>query len=85
MMYPTIHTNGTGRDMLMRGYLDARIAVLKAMNAIQRIEFNARDYYPQGPDAWPRARDEHSARLKRLHEIEMELLDIAMHIQDAGK
>ena len=48
MIYPTIHTNGTSPEMLRRGYEDARLAVVKAIQALDAIEFNARDYYPQG-------------------------------------
>ena len=54
---PTIHTNGTSRAELIKGYEDAYYAIDKAISALQAVEFNARDYYIQGPDAWPRARN----------------------------
>ena len=85
MMYPTIHLNGTGKQMLLDGYLDARRAVTEAQDKLAAVEFNGRDYYPQGPNAFEAARVEHEDRLRRLKAIADELLAIAMHIQDAEK
>lgn len=83
MILPTIHTNGTSPEMLRRGYEDARLAVEAAIRAMHAIEFNGRDYYPQGPDAWKRASREHGLRLDALACVCSELETLETHVQDA--
>lgn len=77
---PTIHLNGTSKQMLLDGYLAALRALKDAQEALSKIEFNARDYYVQGPDAWPAARDEMADQFGKLNEVEGYLTDIAIHI-----
>lgn len=77
---PTVHLNGTGKGMLMTGYSKARHGVMEAMEQIQQIEFNARDYYPQGDWAWDQACSEMKARLLSLQQVSDELLAIMEHI-----
>lgn len=79
---PTLHLNGTGYRMLMEGYSDARQAVLKTVEAVSKIEFNARDYYPQGDEAWRKASDEMKARYAALQGVADEFLAIMESIQD---
>lgn len=55
MILPTIHANGTPRQILEDGYLAAYSGVLKAMSTLAQVEINARDYYPQGDDAFSKA------------------------------
>jgi len=82
MIFPTIHSNGTSPEMLRRGYEDARVAVGKALEALEKIEFNARDYYPQGPGAWGTAAAEQSDRYQLLLRVKDDLEKLEMHIQD---
>ena len=84
MTLPTIHINGTSPEMLVEGYLEARRAVEAAKDAINKIEFNARDYYTQGGRAWDEAVKEHRARLNALQQVSEELLELAAHCQDAA-
>jgi hypothetical protein len=49
---PLIHLNGTSRNNLIDGYDKAAYALSDFENAFDAIEFNARDYYPKGPDAF---------------------------------
>lgn len=49
---PTVHLNSTSRAMLTEGYQAAYAKVQEAIRAFQAIEFNARDYYVQGGDAY---------------------------------
>ena len=81
MTFPTIHTNGTGSQTLLDGYVSAFLAVRGAIDDIRRIEFNARDYYPQGDQAWPAARNEMQERIRKLDAVADELEAIADHIQ----
>ena len=83
MIYPTLHSNGTSPEMLRRGYEDARLAVGAAIRAMERLEFNARDYYPQGPAAWHQASAEQSQRYSRLLTVQTELEKLENHVQDA--
>lgn len=78
---PTIHTNGTGPQMLLEGYLNARTACQAALDAIQQIEFNARDYYPQGPQAWQDARNEMARHQRAIHDAAQAFLAVAIHVQ----
>lgn len=73
MTAPTIHLNGTSRDELTAGYYAAMQAVQAAQDATQKTAPNGRDYYPQGPEAYTAARDEHYARLQTLEKIRAEL------------
>lgn len=83
MIFPTIHSNGTSPEMLRRGYSEARLAVDAAIRALENIEFNARDYYPQGPAAWRQARQEMQGRFDHLRMTAAELATLEEHVQDA--
>lgn len=77
VILPTIHLNGTSAKSLTEDYTQARRAIQEAMNALQAVDFNARDYYVQGPAAWTAAVQqrhdvyEHlSAAFNAMHEHE---------------
>lgn len=80
LTFPTIHTNGTGKDMLFGDYTKAWDAINAAIDAIRAIEFNARDYYPQGPGAWEAACKEHYARIDKLTTARDQIGEILAHI-----
>lgn len=85
LQMPCVHLNGTGRETLVEGYMEARHKVMDAIEAIRKIEFNPRDYYvleDVAPGAWNRAREQHIVRLLKLEEIAEELLAIAAHCQE---
>ena len=77
---PTVHTNGTSRTDLIKGYEDAYYAIDKAMSALQAIEFNARDYYTQGTDAWPRARNARALHLDYLSRVKEHISEHLEHL-----
>jgi len=81
MRFPTLHLNGTSSETLLTGYLEARAAVVVAQAALRSMEFNARDYYPQGPDAWREASNEASLRYQKLDDVANDLLVIAEEVQ----
>ena len=83
--FPTIHLNGTGKQDLLDGYIAAFLAVDAAVDALTRVEFNARDYYVQGPDAYTAARAERRAQFAALGNVGAELREIAASISDQGK
>lgn len=80
MMLPSIHMNGTSRAELLAGYVEAIDALDEAIAALRRAAPNGRDYYPQSPQAYPQARDEHLARLAALDAIRQDLNTLAEHV-----
>ena len=83
MTKPTIHLNGTGKESLLQQTLDAAHAIQAAMDALSNAMPNARDYYPQGPDAIKQAYAEHTARMDMLRQIYDDLFALAEHISDS--
>lgn len=79
---PTIHSNGTSRDELLRQMCDATDALHRAIEVLASAGPNGRDYYPQGPDAIKRATAEHQDRLSRLQSVQAELQELAVVIAD---
>jgi len=79
---PTIHLNGTSRTALKESYWEAATALFQAIKVVEAVELNGRDYYPQGPNAFPKAREEHEKRLKKLAEVRAELVEIVDHCGD---
>jgi hypothetical protein len=63
---PTIHLNGTGADSLEQEYRAVRHAIAAAVDALEAATCNARDFYPQEPGAWERARAERAEAFKLL-------------------
>lgn len=66
---PTIHLNGTGREMLLEDYDAAYRKLLKFRCAFRKIEFNARDYYVAEPDAWSKACGERQEMLTHINHL----------------
>jgi len=79
---PSVHLNGTGLEEQRRQVNEARMAVTDAHRALCCACPSPRDYYPQGPDAYERARAEHDARVMRLVGVMVELDAIAEHLAD---
>ena len=72
---PTVHLGGTSHKKLTQDYEDAYFALKTFIKAFGHIEFNARDYYPQGPDAWTEAVE---ARM----EINQKIQGIVKYVED---
>lgn len=79
---PTIHSNGTSARKLAQDYGLARRLLRDAIVALEQVEFNGRDYYPQGGDAWTQALAQHTARLTALEQVNEELAEIEQHCAD---
>ena len=68
---PTVHMNGTSKKDLFEGYYKAYYSLRTFIDDWGAIEFNARDYYVDGPSAFPDAQDkrrELSAKIKELQD-----------------
>lgn len=79
---PTVHLNGTSAKDLWEGYEAAYNAILAAQDALRKIEFNARDYYVQGDDAYSKARDHRTEQFIKLVDIEEYLLQHLLSIRN---
>lgn len=80
MTLPTIHLNGTGKDSLCAGYDNAADKLEDFCDAWGAIEFNARDYYPQGDEAWSSALKEREEMAGKIREVQAYLQRIQEHI-----
>lgn len=72
---PTVHLGGTSHKMLTEGYEEAHYTLGLFTKSFGSIEFNGRDYYQQGPDAWTAAAD---ARI----EMNEKIRDLVKYIED---
>lgn len=68
MIKPTIHLNGSDPARLAEGYKEAFVALSDAIDKMCQVRPNDRDYYPQGPDAGPKARAEFNALIRLVEE-----------------
>ena len=66
---PTIHLNGTGAANLEAEYRAVRQAVNETTRLLEQATCNARDFYPQEPGAWQRARDERTEAFRLLRQV----------------
>jgi hypothetical protein len=73
LTHPTVHLNGSGRRILLEQLTSAATAIEHAIESLRRAAPLGRDYYPQGPEAWPAARREHLLRLGKLRALQGEL------------
>jgi hypothetical protein len=67
---PTIHLNGTGAQSLADEYRAFRRTVTAAAAALEVATCNARDFYPQGGDAWEQARKDRADAYRKLAELQ---------------
>jgi hypothetical protein len=79
---PTVHMNGTSHNDLWQGYEAAYEAVQAAQEAIGKIEFNARDYYVQSDDAFPKARNQRQEMWAALKKVEVYLFSHLISLQE---
>jgi hypothetical protein len=83
MMIPTIHANGDSRETLYDQCSKALNAVRDAVEALQEMTPNGRNYYPQGPEAIGDAMSDHWYRRTRLLNVQKELELMLEGIADA--
>ena len=66
---PTIHSNGTGAKGLEAEYRAVRLAIDDAVLMLEKATCNARDFYPQGPGAYEKARAERDRAFANLQQV----------------
>ena len=84
MMVPTVHLNGTDKNVLLEDISDAAAALRIAAEKLHEMSPNGRDYYPQGSNAIGKAIAEHTIRIKKVMDIydELSVLFEAIDIQE---
>lgn len=80
---PTIHLNGTSRKTLQESYDAVDQALHELTEAWGRVEFNARDYYVQGPEAFQAAQNERWAMAMKIQELKEYVDAIRGHLYSA--
>lgn len=83
MRLPTIHLNGTSREYLFEEAVSTAGALRGAITALEAMTVNARDYYPQGPDAYPEAAREHWERIERVRGVLNEVYALLDSLDEA--
>jgi hypothetical protein len=77
--------NGTGIKTLTEDYDNASDKLRDFVDTWERMEFNARDYYPHGPEAWTKARDARDAINAKIREIKQYIDAHREHLYDQQK
>lgn len=83
MRKPTIHLNGTSREELQKQLETAVTALTTTLQALTDATPHARDYYPQGNNAWQEALNEHRERYNSLVRVRDELMMLLEYVVDA--
>jgi ferredoxin-NADP reductase len=82
MQKPTIHSNGTSKDALLKQLRDAHDALMDASRALAYASPHGRDYYLSGDVAYMEARQEHQNRMARLRLTIDEIYELYVHVAD---
>jgi len=84
LVHPTIHTNGTSREALLKDYRAALFAIMRTIDTLHASAPNGRDYYPQGDAAFSTARAQHLARIALMVSVSDELETLALACMGEG-
>jgi hypothetical protein len=80
MRLPSIHSNGTGRDSLIKQYDELSKAFNTFVKKWEEIDFHARDYYIQGQEAWMEAFSERRDQSENLMSVSRYINEIREHL-----
>ena len=83
MQLPTIHTNGTAREVLIDALCQANLALEQAYSALKETAPNGRDYYLQEATAFQLAVAEHNSRLRQINAVKDEIEAMALVISES--
>jgi hypothetical protein len=82
LITPTLHLNGSSEAALREPLIEACGALRGALRAMSETQPNARDYYPQGDDAFRAATREHEARIATARKLLAEYEQILDGLQE---
>lgn len=80
LQLPTVHMNGTPKQMLIDSLCVASQAIEAAYQAVKQTAPNGRDYYTQGAVAMEKAEAEHRERLRLLDKVKEEIDSMTVQI-----
>lgn len=83
MIFPLIHSNGTGRDTLIAEYNDAHDAFEAFKAAFCATTHHGRDFYPLGPDAFAKATQERQEIFKHMESIQTYMDAMRLHLYES--
>lgn len=79
---PTVHMNGTPSSRLRDDAIAVTDRLHEVLIAMDTASPNARDYYPQGDNAFRQAVEQHNDRVLRVQSVIAELVAIVEQIDD---
>ena len=82
MTLPTVHLNGTSRDVLVEQRTEVGQALNAALDALVGASPHGRDYYPQGDNALAKAQKEWQERATMLRNMRDDIMAEALTILD---
>lgn len=85
MTLPTIHLNGTSAGELYQQWDRVADTLRGAIEAMAAATPNGRDYYPQGDGVAGQAIAEHEDRIRILHSLRVQALEMCEHITVKGR
>ena len=85
---PTVHLNGTSRDMLLKGEMKVHDALNKLSEAMSACVFHSRDYYLQDDDpcsyeSYNKAKEERMKHIENLRAFKQYNLEQVMHLRSS--
>lgn len=80
MRLPSIHSNGTGIDSLIKQYDELSTAFNNFAKKWEEIDFHARDYYVQEQEAWMEALSERRDQSENLMSVSRYINEIREHL-----
>ena len=83
MTLPTIHLNGTGKETLIEEIDQVYASMSKLMGDFADVTCHPRDYYPQGEDAYPAARQQRQEMFDKLVEVSAYIDALRYHLHSA--
>ena len=78
--FPLVHMNGNDGQTLADQYQNAMEACSHLRDALSKIQFHPRDYYPLGMEHFDAASTQREEILQKLNDIDGYLLEHAIHI-----
>ena len=80
MRLPSIHSNGSGIDSLIKQYNELSTAFNNFAKKWEEIDFHARDYYIQGQEAWMEALSERRDQSENLMSVSRYINEIKEYL-----
>lgn len=80
LIIPIVHLNGTSKRQLLEQISNANHALIAAVDALQKMTPNARDYYLTNNAK--EAYGEHLARVLKVMSVQTDIMAIAVGIAD---